>query len=395
MATFTGFGLSTDLDPVRAAQQAAEQAKKDLGQERIDVAIVFSTLHYDPKQFLPVLFELLLHTRLIGCSTPAIMAGEDVLPCGIAVLIVTSDNIKFESGSVNHLNLLDRNEAGRTLVKNSLTDFGQKQRKLFLCLADGLTDNLSDLICGLKDEFMYSVPLIFAGSSDNYQFIKTYQFYKDQIMTQGACSLMLGGRFPLGLSQQHGFRPIGKPRTIDKVDGEIILSINGRKASALYEEYFEDEAKTLKHGLLGPINFRYPLGIRLPGHRRFLLRNVFGVLDGGGIICQDKVPEGSEVHIMIGSQLSYLEAVERAAFDVRTQLNGQEPQFILIIESLSRYRLLGRHAHQELVAIRKILGTSAPLLGMYSLQEYSNIVEKEKEEEVLLQNANFILMAVA
>ena len=394
MATRVGIGFSQNYDTRLAAQEAADQAKKYLQSDRVDLAIVFSTTHYAPPEVIPVIFEIMNRTRIIGASTPSIILPSQVVDRGIAVMALISDQIRFESGCMPYLKLQEKTEAGRKLVRSTISEFGQKQRQLFLCIADGLLDNLSDLMEGIKQEFRYGIPMIMVGSSDDFRFKRTYQYFKDTAMSDGAVSLVLGGRLQAGTSIQHGFKPIGKPRTVDKIKGPLILSINGRKASDLYAQYFGGEAETLKQGPSSPLSFRYPLGVRLPGSKQYILRNVLGVLDGGAIICQDKVPEGAEVNIMIGNQSSYLQAAEEAAKDVREQLTLKKPSFVLIFESIARRKLLGRGAAEELRIIRNTFGDDVPLLGMFCLNEFFRYSHDPSNDPWLVQNGNVIITAV-
>ncbi len=394
MATNVGIGFSQNYDTRLAAKEAAEQAKKNLKLDRVDMAILFTTIHYSPQTVIPIVFEILNRTRIIGASTPSIILPNQIANRGIGIMALNSDQIRFESGCIPFLKLQNKKEAGRKLVKSTMSGFGQKQRQLFLCIADGLLEELSQFLLGIKQEFLYNIPMIMVGSSDDFRFQKTFQYYKDAAMSEGSVSLILGGRLQTGMCINHGFKPIGKPRTVDKVDGPLILSINGKKASFLYKQYFGKEAETLKHGPLSPLSFRYPLGIRIPGSSKYILRNVIGILDGGAIICQDTVPEGSEINIMIGNHSSYLQAAEEAAKDVRAQLTLKRPSFVLIFESIARRRLLGRSAMDELKTIRTTFGHSVPILGMYSLNEFFRFSHDPSADPWLMQNGNIIIMAV-
>jgi hypothetical protein len=394
VATRVGIGFSQNYNTRLAAQEAAEQAKKYLQSTRVDLAIVFSTIHYAPAEVIPVIYDIMNRTRIIGASTPSIILPSQVANRGVAVMAIISDQIRFESGCVPYLKLKDKTEAGRELVKSTLSEFGQKQRQLFFCIADGLLDGLSDLIDGIKQELMYNLPMIMIGSSDDFRFQQTFQYYKDTAMSEGATSLVLGGRMQVGISIQHGFKPIGKPRTVDKVDGPLILSINGRKASALYEQYFGTEAETLKKGPSSPLSFRYPLGVRLPGSQQYILRNVLGVLDGGALICQDKVPKGAEVNIMIGNQASHLEAAAEAAKDVRAQLTLKKPSFVLIFESITRCKLMGRGAAEEISTIKNIFGDGVPMIGTFCLNQFFRFSQDPSTDPWLVQNGNVIIVGV-
>ena len=97
---------------------------------------------------------------------------------------------------------------------------------------------------------------------------------------------------------------------------------------------------------------------------------------------------------MIGNQDSFLAAAEDAARQVQEQLQGQRPGLIVVVESLSRLRFLSRQAHQEAEAIQDILGKNIPLLGMYSLDEYSTLDTEAPTDRVLLQNGNIMVLAI-
>ena len=98
MSTYIGIGFSRDPDAAKAAQDAADQAKQNLHASSIDIAIVLNTSHYNPADFLPIIYNQLKKTRLIGSSTAAILLGERIEERGIAILLLYSDDIRFETG---------------------------------------------------------------------------------------------------------------------------------------------------------------------------------------------------------------------------------------------------------------------------------------------------------
>lgn len=393
MATYTGIGFSQNQNGLKAAQEAADAAKRELHQERIDIAFVFLTAHYDPQEVLPVIAEILDHTKIVGSSTYGLILSETMEKRGIGVMAITSDDVIYETSSIEHLQLQDKRWAGKALAKSSVTDFGQKHRKLFLFFVEGMLEGISGLIDGIKDQFGTTFPLIGAGSSDDLRFESSYQIHKEKVLSHGAVGVLLGGRMQFGISCQHGWTPLGKPRVIDQIDGHIIKTIGGKKAIQLYEEYFGEEAQTLKAGSFGQINIRYPLGSYVPDINAYLLRNVVNVLDDGSVVCQDKVNEKSEVHLMIGNKETCLQATQKAAQDVKDQLNGEKPDFVLIFESLARYKIMGRAALQELRIIKDILG-NVPLFGMFSYGEIGTLNTTVNRPNSQLQNGSIIILGV-
>jgi len=253
LATFIGVGFSQQLDACAAAQEATQQAKRQLNHDRIDLAMVFNTIHYSPSEFLPPLFQELQQTRLIGSSTAGLLTPQRVILRGIGLILLCSDNIKFEAGCVNHLQLQDKATAGKTLIQNTLSDFGVQQRKIFLCLADGLLTEVTDFLAGAQSLLGPDVLMAGGGSSDNFHFQKTYQHFKDKSFTHSAVGVLLGGRMSAGVSVRHGWKPLGKPRFIDQAEGHIIRRISGQKAITPYREYFADRADVLAQEHLGNI----------------------------------------------------------------------------------------------------------------------------------------------
>lgn len=389
----TGIGFSNNPDNVLAAKEAAETARKQLGQDRIDMALVFNTAHYAPEVFLPAAHDALKKTKLIGSSTAGIILPEGVATRGIAILALFSDTVRFECAAKGHLDLQDISLTGKALAKDCMTDFGQQHRKLFLFFADGLLNNVSGVIDGVKDQLGDNFLVVGGGSSDNFRFLKTYQYYNDTTISPGIAGMLLGGRINVAMSCRHGWRPLGKPRLIDRVDGHIIKIIGGQPATRLYEDFFLKDAGTMAQNPLGPINIRYPLGTRIGHTAEYLLRNVFSTLDDGSVICQDKLDQDSAVHIMITNGESCIQAAQRAAREVKDQIKNRTPALILVFESAARHKLLGRNAPRELQAIRDVLGP-APLLGMHTYGEIFTYPWGKNISRTLLQNDSIIIMAL-
>ena len=394
MATQAGIGFSKNLDPSLAAQEAAAQARQRLGQKCIDLAIVFSTVQYAPQEILPVIYESLDKTRVIGCSTAGIILPQGIEPRGIGIVCLRSEFIRFETSHIAHLDLQDRREAGKSFIKNCISDFGQQHRKLLLMFTNGLLPDISALLQGLHEQLAHSIPIVGAGSSDNFAFQKTYQYYQNSYGTNSITGVLLGGRLKFAMSCRHGWKPLGKPRIVDKVEGPVIKSIDGKKAVDIYNEYFPKEHSTLGKGLLNDINFRYPLGTYMPHEKVFLLRNALGVLDDGSILCQDSLTEKSEVHLMIPNKETCIQAAETAAAEVKAQFEGHPPQLILVLESLLRYKLLGRQAFREMEAIQKVFDKT-PILGMYSMGEVSSFLGPRNTYNATLQNNGIVVLGLA
>jgi len=395
VATHIGIGFSQNPDTSRAAREAAKQAKIQTGQSTINLTLVFNTVHYNAPEILSSIREILEDTQIVGCSSAGVILCEGIHMRGIAVLAIHSDDIQFGIGSVEEKILsADIRQGGSMLAKNALTDFGQGRRQAFICFTDGLLKNNAAIIKGLQEIFGAIFPVLGAGSSDDFHFQKTYQYYQEEVLTQGATGFVIGGQLTLGIGSRHGWKPVGKPRFITQSDDHIIKTIDDKKACSIYEEYFGESAQDLHSQKFGQMTILYPLGIYIEEEDEYLLRNAVDIHPDGSILCQGEVPQGAEIHIMLGNKDSCRQAAVDAAVEAHNALSGKVPRLILIFESLTRHKLLGRGGFKEIQLIQEILGSKTPLFGMYSYGEISPFHSLSHIKKTHLQNASILILAI-
>lgn len=395
MATSIGIGFSQNIDMQVAARDAAFEAKTNLRQDQIHLAIVFSSIHYDPQKTLPVINQVLNSHRLIGSSTAGLILSHAVETRGIAVLVITSNEMNFGIASSEDTPLTAPFTVGANIATAAIKDFGQSMRQAFLFFMDSELRVTSELLKGMQGVFGNIFPIVGAGSSDNFHFSKTFQLYQKKIFEHSVTGVLLGGQISVGVAGRHGWRPLGKPRIIDEVEYNVIKTIDGKKASTLYDEYFGPYAQDLRSHKLGRMAILYPLGIFIEGNNEYLLRNTVDILSDGSIVCQGDIPQGSEVHIMIGNKDSCKTAAYNAAQEAKKNLLGKEPKLVLIIECLSRLRLLGRAAFEEVKRVKDVFGNQVPLIGMYSNGEVCPYKTDERFKQPHHQNESIVVLAIS
>ena len=387
-------GFSQDKNPEVAAKNAAFEAKSNLGADRIDAAVVFSTIHYDPHRTVPIIQRVLNNAPMLGTSTTGIILSNGIKTSGLAVLAMSSDTMKFGLGTLENINPHEPYPAGLNFTKNCLEGFGMHARHLFLFFMDGHLDNNSPMLKGMQEVLGNVFPMVGAGSSDDFHFKRTFQIHNNRVLKHAAVGLIFGGSLNLGIGSRHGWRPLGKPRLIEEANGHIIKTIDGKKASKLYEEYFGRDITALQFTKLGQMSILYPLGIFVEGSKEYLLRNVVDIMNDGSIVCQGEVPTDSEVHIMIGNKESSKQAALEAAREARENLLGKEPKLLLIIESMARLKLLGRSAYQEIEKVKQVFGENIPIIGMFSNGEIYPFQALERFKKPHFQNESITILAM-
>ncbi len=83
----------------------------------------------------------------------------------------------------------------------------------------------------------------------------------------------------------------------------------------------------------------------------------------------------------------------QAAEQVREGLGGRQAKLLMVIESLARYKLLGRRAFLEVQAVKDILGYTTPLIGMYSFGEIGPFGSLKNIRNTHVQNESILILA--
>lgn len=393
MATKIGIGFSEHPHPETAAKDAGFLSKTQLDEDKIDFSLVLSTTHYSPHKTLPVLTKILNTSKLIGASTAGIILSDTVKTRGIAVITISSNEFDFGIGSVHELKHQDSFQAGSHLAKNTLNNFSPRGRHGFLFFTDPNILSYTQFLKGIQSIFGNILPIIGAGCSDNFRFQETFQLYQNEILNNSAVGILLGGHISIGLGSRHGWRPLGKPRFVDESDNNVIKTIDGKKASLIYKEFFSHEADEFLSNRLSTLSLLYPLGVYVEGSQEYLLKNT-SILPDGSLISQGNVPVGSRIHVMIGNKDSCRQAAYEAALEAQKNLMDKEAKILLIIESMTRLKLLSRNAAHEVKKIKEVFGSSIPIIGMYSNGEVSPFQTLERIKSPLLQNESIIVTAL-
>jgi len=363
-----GIGISTSRDHILAAKEATEAAQVNLGKKKIDAAIIFSTIDFAHPIVLKTISGILRDVPVFGASSLGIISDQGIKKYGLAVvLLAIQEDTYFNIACVKDISKKGALLSGKELGEKLLYGCKGVRRNLSIIFSDGLIPNGPELIFGLQEKLGRSFPLVGACASDNLTFEKTYLYFGGEVLTDAVCGILFGGKWNFGLGIQHGWKPLGKPRRVTKASGDVVDEIDNAPAAGIYEEYFAKSIPEFKKDLKR-IAMLYPIGIKIPGEKEYLLRNAISVKNGG-LLFQGDVPEGSTIRLMIGTKDSCLEAAALAAEEAKKNLGHHTMKFALIFNSASRLTLFGRHAYREIEVIKEKLGRNIPVIGIYTYAE--------------------------
>jgi len=389
-----GIGLSIEKDTLLATKSALQQAKINLGKERVDLAIIFSSIEFAHSRTAKVISELLGSTPVIGCTSAAIISSHGIFKRGLAAMLLNfSEGIYCNTASVKEINAAGALSAGEELGEKLLYGFKDIRRDLALILSDGLMEDGSVFISGLQERLGRIFPIVGASASDNLRFLKTFLYCNQEVVSRAACGVLWGGKMNFGLGIKHGWKPLGKPRTVTRAEGNIIYEIDGNDAAKLYEEYLACDLEQLK-AKLKRVTVFYPIGIYLTGEEEYLLRNILSVRDDGALVCHGNVPQGSQIRLMIGTKESCLKATSEAVDEAKKSLLGRKCHFVFVFDSISRYILLGKHIDEELNLIKSGFGNDTPIIGFYTYGEQAPLRAINYQGQAYSHNQTITILAV-
>jgi hypothetical protein len=90
---------------------------------------------------------------------------------------------------------------------------------------------------------------------------------------------------------------------------------------------------------------------------------------------------------MTGSRETLLQAARQAATEAMQSLAGQRPLFAFVFSCVSRLGYLGLSAQDEVATIREVIGSEAPLAGLFSYGE----VAAQPDSPPMLHNKTVVV----
>lgn len=390
-----GIGISTTQGYIKAAKEAVEKAKAGLPGANIDLALVFSTDEFGHPLMLKTIADTIGRVPLIGASSTAVISRQGVFKHGLVVILFSlAQGSYFNAACAKDLVKKTALNTGKELGEQLLSGGKNVRRNFSVVFSDLNLIDAPNLVVGLQEKLGKSFPLVGASIPSIVNRKKNCLYYKDQVLSDACCGMLCGGKINFGLGMEHGWQPLGKPRYVTKASGNIVNEIDSAPAVNLYKEYFAKDATQLKKEM-PRLNAFYPLGIGVTGQKEYLLRSVMSILEDGSLLFHGDIPEGSLIRLMIGSKESCLSSARKATETATRSIDKKKIKFALILSSLSRYTLLGRHAGLEIKAIRDVLGEDTPLAGIYSSAEQGPMSSVDYLGRAYIHNNSITVLTIA
>jgi small ligand-binding sensory domain FIST len=285
--------LSTLRNSESAQREVIDRLAEAFAGESADLAVVFASMHHAAAlgQVGAELMARGLGRHLIGCTGETII-GEGSEVEGEPALSVWA--IQLPGAVLKPIRIVAEDDGfaaldGFTEGPDSVLLLGDP----FTFAPDPWLKKLQTRAAGLR---------VMGGMASGSQVPRENRLILDgQTYEDGAVGVVLGGKVAVRTLVSQGCRPIGRPLIVTKVERNLIREL-GRRPSLevlreLFEELPEDERELVQSGLhIGRVINEYQDEFR---RGDFLVRNVMGADDQGGIAITDLVRVGQTVQFHV------------------------------------------------------------------------------------------------
>ncbi|MSU55631.1 MAG: hypothetical protein EXS46_03810 [Candidatus Taylorbacteria bacterium] len=376
----TAVGLSHGDDAYAVGVNACQSAVTQLGGEKPGMILAFASVRYDQEKVLAGILSVAPNVLIVGSSTSGeITSAGPTTRYSVVVMAFVSSDVKFFAAISEPLSK-GAYEAGKSVI-DSIKKQTTEPLSFLMYFSDPLTSNGSEVLRGVTETVGRDVSVVGASSGDEYQFKKTYQYLNNSIHSDSVVAVGFCGQVKIGVGAKHGWIPIGLPLQVTRSEGSTLRELDGRPAFSVYEDYFGSELtqQIKSEGTFASVASMYPLGIRMSGGVERLIRNPLRLQEDGSIVCTAEIPEGSEVQLMLGSREEAIKSA-REAGQAATESVGTLPQAVIVFSSITRKKLLGSYAIDEINSVIESTGGTFPLIGFYTYGEQAPIQTLEKSK---------------
>ncbi|CAN5303264.1 hypothetical protein BH10BAC4_BH10BAC4_07610 [soil metagenome] len=245
MPTQIGVGFSKKADSFAAGQQVATKAMAGINSSTIDLVLTFCNGKHDPHQFLAGVRSVTFNAPLLGGAAMGVFTNSDLSyeEYESSVTVFSSDTIQFkifrEPG-------LDKDEYATgiglaTQIKNA--DVGDDRG--LLVFYDTIKNSVparynhsTSLFDAMETIIDKNICFAAGGMVGDLQRMQCFQFFNDEVISQHAMALVIGGKCQMRNTTIHGCRPSSSYKTITKTEGPMIYEIDNRPALEVIQEMF-------------------------------------------------------------------------------------------------------------------------------------------------------------
>jgi hypothetical protein len=243
MNTKVGVGSSNKTNSKTAGIEASTRALDELGSGVPGFALIFCSGKHNPYDFLEGVCSVLGDSPKVGGSGIGIITNDFLSYEGfeVAVTVFHADHLNFKTFAQPDINDGEL-QAGEALGRQ-IADAASDTDQALLVFYDSsnqqnppMLNFATWLFEGIEKHLPSHLSCAGAGLLADMQLSTTYQFFNNEVRTQNAVSVLIGGKCTMHTTIMHGCRPASSYLTITSTSGPVVAEIENRPALEVIDE---------------------------------------------------------------------------------------------------------------------------------------------------------------
>ena len=301
----------------------------------------------------------------VGCSTAGEIFGRTLNDDSLVVAIVRFAKTRVRSLQERIAPGSGAFEAGRNIARALV----EPDLKGVFVLADGLAVNGSELAKGLAGELPAGLPVSGGLAADGDRFGGTWVIADRVPQAEHVVAVgFYGDHVGIACNNQGGWDVFGPEREVTRSAGNVLHTLDGQPALALYRKYLGERA-----GELPAAGLLFPLAIRNEQEADGLTVRTILAIDEAeqSITFAGDIPQGGFVRMMRANRDRLIDGATGAADGVCPASGTAGETLCIAISCIGRRLVLGQRCEEEIEAVLDTLPQPCRMVGYYSYGELS------------------------
>jgi len=375
LGTRAGVGMSHHHDPKQAGQEAVERAMRS-GNIRTtpDFVLMFASVGYNQQVLIESVNQASGGAPLSGCSGEGIISQGDADESNfsVATMVIQSDELAFHNAYATGLKQ-NSGLCGENIARDLISRVSDDTMGLFV-FADGLTFNFDGFRSALEKNLKLDrfIPMFGGASADNWEMKRTYQYFNNHVLSDGAVCTLMSGKARIAWVVSHGCVPIGAEHEITSCQGNTIYEIDSMPVLEVFKDYLDEEeinnwSRAVVNLCLG---FKAPASME--GYDEYLIRFMPTKDDEKGCITiSTEAENGTKFWMTRRDQEKIADGVRSAASQIKKAIGDQTIKMVFHFDCAGRGKVVFRdqQKNQLLKELQESVGSSIPWIGFYTYGE--------------------------
>jgi hypothetical protein len=273
---------------------------------------------------------------MLGCTVQGVVGNGLVREDGFgaSIMALGGSSLVTAMARIDDIHL-DTEAKGRRLGAQLRGELHQSPKAVVL-LFDPLSGaDFQALLRGLATDI--DCPILGGASAAPYAYgplQTTHQFFGADAFSRGAVAFALGGDIQIETGLCHGCSPVGVEMLVTKAAGNVLLELDGRRASDVWDDICGDSSGSTR----GDRTPALAIGVPSPNAvNDYFVLAAFTMDPGtGGVTMGVPIAEGTPIMLHHRTVADVLNGASRMADDLKRRLAGSRVRAVLGFECGAR-----------------------------------------------------------